>query len=154
MRVISIQHDDGKPIPDIRQNCIEHNRGLFPQLELIRFPGTKDAAINQSDVMRYEMAVNNPDMLYIDTDCFIKGLPEFIPGKPYFGFWEDNRPDGFLFYVNNCIQFFRDFWVIKERYNIKTKFCWPKKILKNADVHRIPGDCYIHLNCAYAGLTT
>ena len=62
----------------------------------------------QSDIIRYDYASANPNALYCDTDLVLYSLPIFASTCPYMGRFKSRRFDSFLFYVNNCCEFFKE----------------------------------------------
>jgi hypothetical protein len=71
--------------------------------------------VRESDRIRFELAKTEPELCYVDTDCFISvPLHEYTikGGIPYFSehtFRETGYPDTFYFYVNGRTDFFQNF---------------------------------------------
>lgn len=71
--------------------------------------------VRESDRIRFELAKSDPELCYVDSDCFIvKPIHEFIikDKVPYFGeydFESTGYADTFYFYVNGCTEYFNDF---------------------------------------------
>jgi hypothetical protein len=63
----------------------------------------------KSNIVRCKLAVENPDMLWLDTDAILLRWPSmtFIPAKVYFARGEDGCPVNWAFYVNGRTDFFQ-----------------------------------------------
>lgn len=101
---------------------------------------------NESDILRFQLANEDPYIVWIDLDVRVWRVPDFNEvGKPYFAF-RRGQPRSFFFYLNGCHEFIDQMFDDLDRMRISTQtYCWPAKGLRNKDVFQIPDDCYEHL---------
>lgn len=110
---------DDQPLSHVRKKCIDALKARMQQvdtLDIVTIQRAKsiEETIYLADKVRFEKAVNIPNLVYVDTDCFLaKGLHELeLKEGPYFGEYDytQNHPgmlDTYLFYVNNYQDFFK-----------------------------------------------
>jgi hypothetical protein len=70
-----------------------------------------------SNIVRCRLAMENPDMLWLDTDVLIDKEFDFsfTENKVYFGKGVAGKPEAWAFYVNGRSDFFRAMWEEYER---------------------------------------
>jgi hypothetical protein len=100
-----------------------------------------------SDLVRLKMAVNNPDMVWVDADTkFVKWFSPPDDGRPWF-YGLQGRADICVFYVNNCCSYFK--WLLEEFGKLKNpKVGWCQGLMMNSDNSRfklIPNNHFHHL---------
>lgn len=93
-----------------------------------------------SDIVRFKMACEIPDLLYLDTDCYLRSIPVFDKkDKPYFVFG-----DIFIFYVNNCCNMFSE-WLDRRRKKFMGSATWFFHAIDYFnECYIIPDACYVH----------
>ena len=102
-----------------------------------------------SEAYRYEMALENDDVLWMDPDCVTTEAFTFPDDKPSFAFDEAQppnkpQPEIFLFYSPD-----KEWWEKIEAERVrrgieKTTFAFMRKLLRDKDVHRIGPSLYRH----------
>lgn len=89
--------------------------------------------VKHSNFIRLYMATYIEDMFYVDTDAYIKEVPEFEDKtKPYISFYNVMKPNIGIFYNNNCFDFFRNYFEFI-KLTIKESSC---KYLSSGDFFR------------------
>ena len=143
----------GKIIPEWYQHKIDSIKAFvlaaghqFYLLHFENFEGTQKEAAILKDRLQFSMCCNTPDGAFIDADCDLFGIPELLPGKPYFEKLPPNRPHHGYVVVNNCCQFFIDVQADKDRRGIKDVYGFPNKLLrgKQNEVYYIEDSSYKH----------
>lgn len=74
-----------------------------------------------SDFLRLWLACRKENLLYLDTDVWLRFLPEFHPGRPYLAECGTGA-DFFLFYTNDRPDWFRLMMERVEKTNPKSVF--------------------------------
>ena len=108
-----------------------------------------------SEELRVRLAIDNPDMMWIDSDVAIKSWPTFdLGGKPYFA-QEANRHGEYFFYVNGCTSFFME---LLEDFKKMTTYdnYWLLNAVRarKDDVYTIPKEHFVHCRLSTTHLTT
>jgi len=146
----------GKIIPEWYQQKIDSIKAFvlaaghqFYLLHFENFEGTQKEAAILKDRLQFSMCCNTPDGAFIDADCDLFGIPELLPGKPYFEKLPPNRPHHGYVIVNDCCQFFidliddspahREIWQ-------RAVYGFPNKLLrgKQNEVYYIEDSSYKH----------
>ena len=105
-----------------------------------------------SEEIRVRLAIDNPDMVWLDSDIAIKEWPDFSKkGKPFFMGLQGWFAGEYGFYVNGCIDFFKD---ILDEYHHKCTNrdnYWLQGAVNRRlnDIYIIPQDKLIH--CLFNG---
>ncbi len=112
--------DNKRELSPLRKKCMRSLRDKIrfeDTYELIKVEYSPDinTLIRTVDEVKLNRAAEDPDLCFVDTDCFIsKPLHELNikPGKPYFAPYTYNEnlsvPDIFYIYVNGRCDYFRD----------------------------------------------
>ena len=105
-----------------------------------------------SEEIRVRLAIDNPDMVWLDTDIAIRTWPDMSQkGKPYF-IHTGSRMGEFAFYVNGCCDFFKSLLEdFVQREQIKDNYWLLRAINRRKnEVFSIPSYHFIH--CAFSSL--
>jgi hypothetical protein len=103
-----------------------------------------DCPTGESNLLRFQIASEIPDIIWADWDTEPIGLPDFAEkGKPYFAM-KNGQPQPGLFYVNGCCDYFKKCLDrMKERgYGICIGLA--SKITRDTDVYEYPKEFYRH----------
>lgn len=74
--------------------------GAHDHYEMIRLePRDDQTAYDQSNLLRVELATQNPNMCYVDVDCKLFSVPDMQPDAPYAA-PHAHHVSGYLFFVN------------------------------------------------------
>jgi hypothetical protein len=97
--------------------CVNQVRSAVPAGNEYQFydGGFEDVTPNcadyraKSNIVRCKLAMETPDMLWLDTDTILLRWPRitFSPAKVYFARGTDGWPVNWAFYVNGCTDFFQ-----------------------------------------------
>jgi hypothetical protein len=87
---------------------VEYHGHEFTLLHFTDFTGTQKEAAILKDKQQLEMCCMMPDAAIIDADCDLFGIPELLPGKPYFEKLPPSRPHHGYIIVNDCCRYFID----------------------------------------------
>ena len=106
-----------------------------------------------SEELRVRLAIDNPEMVWLDSDIWIRSWPEMpLKGKPYF-IQNGNHFGEYAFYVNGCVSFFET--ILTEYQSLKgiQDNYWLSKLINDHkdDLYVIPQDHFIHccLSCIH-----
>jgi hypothetical protein len=131
---------------DAMKAFVEYHGHTFILLNCTDFTGTQKEAAILKDRLQFELCCTIPDAAIIDADCDLFGIPELLPGRPYFERLPPNRPHHGYVIVNNCCQFFID--LIAERKEIwnRSVYGFPNKMMrgKQNDVYYIEDSTFKH----------
>ena len=112
-----------------------------------------------SEELRLRLAIDNPDMVWLDTDVAIRSWPAFEQkGKPYLiqsdHILEEGAVEEYIFYVNGCTGFFQELLDDYLRDPTKTDNFWlAEAVLKRKnEVYIIPKSNFVH--CRFSVLKT
>lgn len=112
--------DNKRELSPLRKKCMRSLRDkIRPEdtYELIKveYSPNTDTIIKAIDEVKLSMAAEDPDLCFVDTDCFIsKPIHELDikPGIPYFAPYTYSEklsmPDLFYYYVNGRCDYFSD----------------------------------------------
>lgn len=131
------------------EECMDQTKKLFEDngyeyLRVLQEDVKYNDPIIDSDTLRFEIACNEPDMLYIDCDLVFNQIPVFNEdGLPYFG-QKKNVNNNCVFYVNNCSDFFKSVFTEREKRELKFVFGWPNRVIRSRKTYLIDEDLYIH----------
>lgn len=129
------------PIPPEYGACLDNIKAGCPadvEYELITTqPFAVDEDLEdyryQSDLVRFRLAAENADMVWVDADCEFGTKGFFRPDPntrlPYFWATRHRIPDICCFYVNGCSWFFKKLLDVYERMPKPIKTGWPQKIV-------------------------
>ncbi len=159
MKVLQIH--DSRQLTPFETVCVERLRSLLnpktDTYQFIQIPlfDTKTETINYADRVRFDWLSQNPDGVYVDTDCFLNfPLSAFTiePGKPCFAQAPEGHVDVFFIICNGCPEFFTEHFAKEKRdayvENIPNNglfYGWPVELMpKLSDVNIIPNTAYVH----------
>ena len=104
-----------------------------------------------SEELRIRLAIDNPDMFWMDTDTAIRSWPSLEKkGKPYFihsqSMADESAVEEFIFYANGCPDFFRELLEEYLKDQTRTDNVWLSEYVhrRRADVFVIPTVHFIH----------
>ena len=100
-----------------------------------------------SEELRLRLAIDNPDMVWMDTDTAIRYWPSFEKkDKPYFIQGVGRPVEECLFYVNGCVEFFKELLEEYLKDPTITDNIWLAKAVahREKEVYVIPSDAFIH----------
>jgi hypothetical protein len=152
-----LQITDEKSLTPLRKKCIQSVKDTLrtcDNYELISIPYSDNPMdmISASDQIRFEQAIEIPNLCYVDTDCFlIEPLfqERLESDKPYFAPYEFHEqfpgcPDTYYFYVNGCCDYFARN-LNPDKLSTKT-YSFPMELLLNLkDFNLIQPDTFIHI---------
>lgn len=147
-----LQIVDSRPLSPHREKCMRSLRDKIGanKYEVLEIPFTTQyEVIAEADRIRLSRAAEDPELCYVDTDCFIS-IPlcsqPIEMGVPYFGtraFNGINHPDIFYFYVNRNCDYFRMY--LNESLIQKNVYGVPAKNLEELSEFRYISDLtYYH----------
>ncbi len=147
----------------IRQKCIASVKRLVREgidtyeMYIIPDGSSGDPNTFRADNIRFERAVNDPNLCYVDTDCYM--LKAFYPekeGKPYFPLYEyidlpEKFPEPFLFYVNGATHYFQD--CIRKGLHDGRTYGLSLELLRGLkDYEVIPSEDFVHCYMSLSGI--
>lgn len=146
----------GDSVPNKYQRCMDSVRAIYPDANVLKVPldpkyTCQNPETVQCDVLRLEMACEDPNMLYLDCDIELLKPFEFDPTtygkKPYMEMYLDLL-DTPLIYVNGRTDFYHNLLgYIHRTFTQGFGYGFARKALKQhtPNVYPIvPGDTYIH----------
>jgi hypothetical protein len=142
----------GDKIPANNKKCIKKIKD-FAKLNNIEYNFIQKENVKESqyesDLLRFKLASETKDLLYIDCDCYLKSLPEFkYEDKPYFQIF-NNQPCSGIFYNNNCFDFFKILLNESLKRSLQSGISWSNKLLRNKDIYKIDDNCFEHIMFSY-----
>ena len=159
MKIIQYHKGDIKPLykrcmeqivynkpKDIGYKLLTDHKYIVDKTDDIRY---------ESDLVRLNLAIDNPDMVWIDSDVEIINWYTPVDNRPCF-FNILASPDICVFYVNGATEFFKNLLMIYERDNKYHRIGWPRRALldMNRDLWSlIPPDHFIHYSATKYNLT-
>jgi hypothetical protein len=107
-----------------------------------------------SEEIRIRLAIDNPDMVWLDSDIIIRSWPEMnLKGKPYFVGIEGRYAVEYAFFVNGCTAFFEE--LLDEYHNrcVNKDNYWLQRAMNKRQkrVYYIPEKALIH--CVFSKLS-
>lgn len=139
----------------LRKKCMQSVRNIVrPEVdtyEFVNIPSSDNVVqmVMRSDQIRFERAANDPNLCYVDTDCFlVRPFEPVKEGVPYFPIYEfaatpEPFPDPFLFYVNGDCKFFKD--CLKKGLHNEQTYGFDLGLLKDMRGYEtVPPDTFVH----------
>lgn len=145
----------GKKIPKQNLECINQVKEFANSNNIIyQFIQKKEVkdfklAMYESDKLRFELAIKEPELLYLDCDVILNYIPKFeFKDKPYFHNFNGQLVSG-VFYNNNCFSFFEKLFKDSVNRNIQPQNGWSTKIIRNKSVYEFDPKSFNHKMFSY-----
>lgn len=109
-------------------------------------PDTQDPVV-LSEYLRFQLPLFYPNVIWVDTDGYIKKLWDMKPGIPYFTRRKKRDTeviDYCLFDANGCTQWFEDTIKRHKKREIQPVYTGWSKVLRDIEVGRIDEEYYEH----------